>query len=86
MQIEMMGPRRRMPATTPPGTVAVGILPAVESGILPGGIAARIAIKSKTSGLAPGGKRPPSTAGRMPATTWLPCQESVGGAKTNDCV
>jgi hypothetical protein len=36
---------------------------------LPGGIAARIGIKSKTPGLGPGGKMPPSTAGKMPAAT-----------------
>jgi hypothetical protein len=53
-------------------TVAAGILPAVEPGILPGG-------NGVLSGKAlaiwrprPGGKMPPSTAAKMAAATHLP--------------
>src|ERR1035441_1916858 len=49
--------------------VAAGILPAAESGDSPDRIASRIVIMLKTSGPGPGGKMPPSTAGRMPAAT-----------------
>jgi hypothetical protein len=44
--------------------VAAGMLPAVEPGILPGGMSA-----SAGSSARPGGKMPPSTAVRMPAAT-----------------
>src|ERR1035437_3327672 len=44
--------------------VAAGILPAVEPGILPGGMAV---LRHTSAG--PGGRMPPSTAGRMPAAT-----------------
>jgi len=40
-------------------------LPAVEPGILPGGIAVPQAPDAP-----PGGRMPPSTAGKMPAATW----------------
>jgi hypothetical protein len=50
--------------------VAAGILPAVEPGILPGGMAV-----PRNSSAGPGGRMPPSTAGRMPAATG----QSVGG-------
>jgi tRNA-2-methylthio-N6-dimethylallyladenosine synthase len=51
------------------GGVAAGILPAVEPGILPGGIGVNIAKRVGFSSADPGGKMPPSTAGRMPAAT-----------------
>jgi hypothetical protein len=52
--------------TLPPScAVAAGILPAVEPGILPGGIAV-----PQARGAPPGGRMPPSTAGKMPAATW----------------
>ena len=55
--------------------VAAGILPAVEPGILPGGKNVDDGERVKHSEVAasssvrPGGKMPPSTAGRMPAAT-----------------
>jgi DNA-directed DNA polymerase III PolC len=56
------------PTVNDPGpqftVVAAGILPAVEPGILPGGIAV---LRHSSAG--PGGRMPPSTAGRMPAAT-----------------
>jgi iron(III) transport system substrate-binding protein len=57
--------------------VAAGILPAVEPGFQPGGKSvARVegagsADVSTLSSASPGGKMPPSTAGRMPAATSL---------------
>jgi hypothetical protein len=50
-------------------SVAAGILPAVEPGILPGGMGAWFekALPLRTSG--PGGKMPPSTAAKMAAAT-----------------
>ena len=55
--------------------VAAGILPAIEPGFQPGGTgvgsttALEDADDSASSSANPGGKMPPSTAGRMPATT-----------------
>jgi ATP-dependent helicase HrpA len=55
--------------------VAAGILPAVEPGILPGGIGAdeettfERSSTVKASSANPGGKMPPSTSGRMPDAT-----------------
>jgi len=55
--------------------VAAGILPAVEPGFQPGGndrnISERIEkpFAAASAGAQPGGKMPPSTAGRMPAAT-----------------
>ncbi len=57
--------------------VAAGILPAVEPGFQPGGKnlthneSSSNSDVSNTSGANPGGKMPPSTAGRMPAATSL---------------
>jgi putative protease len=51
------------------GQVAAGILPAVEPGILPGGMGTPLVVGLKDSSTAPGGKMPPSTAGKMPAAT-----------------
>ena len=50
-------------------SVAAGILPAVEPGILPGGMGVWFenALPFRTSG--PGGKMPPSTAAKMAAAT-----------------
>src|SRR5882724_10114440 len=50
-------------------SVAAGILPAVEPGILPGGMGLWLekSLPLRTSG--PGGKMPPSTAAKMAATT-----------------
>jgi exodeoxyribonuclease V alpha subunit len=53
------------------GTVAAGILPAVEPGILPGGLGFRRPMDVAISGASPGGRMPPSTAGRVPAATGL---------------
>jgi DUF1680 family protein len=56
--------------------VAAGILPAVEPGFQPGGTdrgntsAANKSEAATQSRLNPGGKMPPSTAGRMPAATY----------------
>jgi hypothetical protein len=53
-----------------PCAVAAGILPAVEPGILPGGTGlVRTVVTVHNWSIAPGGKMPPSTAGRMPAAT-----------------
>jgi hypothetical protein len=62
---------------TPPPTcaVAAGILPAVEPGILPGGIAV-----PQARGAPPGGRMPPSTAGKMPAATWGGCPDAPGAS------
>jgi hypothetical protein len=49
--------------------VAAGILPAVEPGVSPGGMDVRLGIRLEASSAGTGGKMPPSTAGRMPATT-----------------
>jgi len=55
--------------------VAAGILPAVEPGFQPGGtgVESTMALESPevlaNSSANPGGKMPPSTAGRMPAAT-----------------
>ena len=50
-------------------SVAAGILPAVEPGILPGGMSERFqkTLPLRTAG--PGGKMPPSTAAKMAAAT-----------------
>jgi CheY-like chemotaxis protein len=55
--------------------VAAGILPAVEPGILPGGMAICHAPQAS-----PGGRMPPSTAGKMPAAT-----AQVGGSTGLRC-
>ena len=63
----------------PVAKVAAGILPAVEPGFQPGGkkLTARESLKNfqaaKNSDASPGGRMPPSTAGKMPAATesWL---------------
>jgi len=65
--------------------VAAGILPAVEPGIRPGGMSPRTALALRVSSPAPGGKMPPSTAGRMPAATvwdasWLCLVWALGAA------
>ena len=57
--------------------VAAGILPAVEPGFQPGGKGVASSESNKNSDVStissagPGGKMPPSTAGRMPAATSL---------------
>jgi A/G-specific adenine glycosylase len=51
--------------------VAAGILPAVESGVPPGGKNIRIFNPVNISLNIPGGKMPPSTAGETPAATML---------------
>ena len=50
-------------------SVAAGILPAVEPGILPGGMGVWFekSLPFRTSG--PGGRMPPSTAAKMAAAT-----------------
>src|SRR5213594_4417688 len=65
-------PRGRDGSLPPEGyvfSVAAGILPAVEPGILPGGMGVWFekALPFRTSG--PGGKMPPSTAAKMAAAT-----------------
>jgi nitrogenase molybdenum-iron protein NifN len=58
-----------------PTSVAAGILPAVESGFQPGGLNGESQKDTQTIGRAkmssavPGGKMPPSMAGKMPAAT-----------------
>jgi tRNA-2-methylthio-N6-dimethylallyladenosine synthase len=51
------------------GGVAAGILPAVEPGFQPGGTTVDMSDGSTISEKDPGGRMPPSTAGRMPAAT-----------------
>jgi tRNA-2-methylthio-N6-dimethylallyladenosine synthase len=57
------------------GGVAAGILPAVEPSVPPGGTSVNCFAPSEISrlvsnpGTAPGGRMPPSTAGKMPAAT-----------------
>src|SRR6266516_4321794 len=65
-------PRGRDGSLPPEGhvfSVAAGILPAVEPGILPGGkgVWFEKSLPFRTSG--PGGKMPPSTAAKMAAAT-----------------
>ena len=48
---------------------AAGILPAVESGVPPGGTGVGGAAHLEGSGAGPGGRMPPSTAGGTPAAT-----------------
>ena len=55
-----------------PKLVAAGILPAVEPGILPGGIAREKFIALSNSKADPGGRMPPSTSGKMPDATLPP--------------
>ena len=52
-----------------PSLVAAGTLPAVEPGFQPGGQNAGNSETLEKSDAGPGGKMPPSTAGRMPAAT-----------------
>src|SRR5208282_4185989 len=49
--------------------VAAGILPAGQPGILPGGRTVGGSKRAENSNISPGGKMPPSPAGRMPAAT-----------------
>ncbi|MGA3265838.1 MAG: MiaB/RimO family radical SAM methylthiotransferase [Verrucomicrobiota bacterium] len=51
------------------GGVAAGILPALEPGFQPGGMTVDKSDGSTISENGPGGRMPPSTAGRMPAAT-----------------
>ena len=61
------------PKTAPPPTGCISSPPAVEPGILPGGIAV-----PRDSSAGPGGRMPPSTAGRMPAATgWQSSEASL---------
>ena len=50
-------------------TVAAGILPAVESGVPPGGKVVGNTARAENSSASPGGRMPPSTAGGTPAAT-----------------
>jgi len=50
-------------------SVAAGVPPAVEPGILPGGLTYGVPISSAFRVTIPGGKMPPSTAAKMAATT-----------------
>ena len=61
--------RHLVPGAPSHHSAAAGILPAVEPGILPGGMAVRTAGTPADSSAGPGGRMPPSTAGRMPAAT-----------------
>ncbi len=71
-------PASEVPAQFIPPHVAAGILPAVEPGFQPGGKSVAESVGMKRSEVAakaelnPGGKMPPSTAGRMPAATYAP--------------
>jgi hypothetical protein len=67
----------RICSPPPPRDVAAGILPAVEPGILPGGMAL-----GRVWDAGPGGKMPPYTAGRMPAATWWWRPDGPAGAPT----
>jgi len=46
------------------------ILPAAGPGVSPGGKADNLVIMLEASSAGPGGKMPPSTAGKMPAANW----------------
>jgi hydrogenase maturation protein HypF len=67
---EMVLRRARGYAPLPIG-VAAGILPAVEPGFQPGGSGDDASTQLTSASEIPGGKMPPSTAGRMPAATIL---------------
>jgi hypothetical protein len=67
---------RRIRVLASPCAVAAGILPAVEPGVSPGGVDVRLFIVPDASNASPGGKMPPSTAGRMPAATWERCPDA----------
>ena len=67
---ELVLRRARGYAPLPIGVVA-GILPAVEPGFQPGGGGVDTSTRFTSSSENPGGKMPPSTAGRMPAATIL---------------
>jgi hypothetical protein len=54
-----------------PCPVAAGILPAVKLGFQPGGKTVCELITARNFSARPGGRMPPSTAGRMPAATCL---------------
>jgi KDO2-lipid IV(A) lauroyltransferase len=56
-------------ASARPNTGAAGILPAVEPGFQPGGKGVGTSQVLGKSDVGPGGRMPPSTAGRMPAAT-----------------
>jgi WD40 repeat protein/serine/threonine protein kinase len=56
-------------AGTTESPVVAGILPAVEPGFQPGGAGGAISNAPESSKPSPGGKRPPATAGKMPAAT-----------------
>ena len=59
---------------------AAGILASVALGVLPGGTAVRRATALEDSSAEPGGKMPPSTAGKMPAATWWRSLDAGGYA------
>ena len=48
----------------------------VVAGILPGGMAVGLVTLLEDSGVGPGGKMPPSTAGKMPAATRWRCPDA----------
>src|SRR5450432_617351 len=57
------------------GFVAAGVSPAVEPGILPGGMNADDSVVAENFDAGPGGRMPPSTAGETPAAT---CRIALG--------
>ena len=59
--------------------VAAGILPAVEPGFQPGGTGVENSKHSEIAGVSPDGRIPPSTAGRMPATTGSVVHVAIDG-------
>lgn len=64
---------RNVPPRMPPlCAVAAGAPPAVEPGVSPGGLDARIATTLETSRAGPGDRMPPPTAGGTPAATKEP--------------
>ncbi len=73
------GGAERMWASLPCQTAPAGIQPAVKPGVVAGGWHVGLAIRLGTSGAGPGGKMPPSTAGKMPAATWRECPDAPSG-------
>jgi hypothetical protein len=52
---------------------AADVLPDIEPGVSPVGMAVRQATVLENSSAGLGGRMPPSTAGKMPAATWWRC-------------
>jgi hypothetical protein len=58
--------------------VAASVPLAVEPGVSLGGMGVDNSKRVEIPGAVPGGRMPPSTAGRMPAATWWRCADAPG--------